>query len=242
MNALVELKPEEYGPTRSAGETPVETLVNPKQMPFWSRFGVQIGALTLTLALGWGLGAYSFQHSENANTIQALQTQNQKLADLHAQLDGLHVKVEGLRQAKAQDIQALHSAVASIEKAIAAKGVEAEAANAKLTSALQKIEAMSNIDRTPVASVPKPEPAPLAKQTAKTDASARNDSLYSSFVLRQTYNGMALVEGRSGLEEVGPGDLLPGGARVEAIEKRGHEWVVVTNRGLIKGDAQTPQQ
>jgi hypothetical protein len=29
---------------------------------------------------------------------------------------------------------------------------------------------------------------------------------------------------------------LPGGARVERLERRGHEWVVVTNRGVIAPD------
>jgi hypothetical protein len=47
---------------------------------------------------------------------------------------------------------------------------------------------------------------------------------------------MAVVESSTGLDEVGPGDTLPGGARVERLEKRGREWVLVTNRGVIAPD------
>ena len=69
-------------------------------------------------------------------------------------------------------------------------------------------------------------------------AHAMEDSLtpYRAFVLRDIEDGRAVVEGARGLEEVGPGDVLPGGARVERIEKRGANWVVLTDRGAINPD------
>lgn len=57
------------------------------------------------------------------------------------------------------------------------------------------------------------------------------------WVLRDVYDGMAMIENRNRrLVEVGPGDMLPGAGRIEAIERRGRTWVVVTTKGLI-----TPQ-
>ena len=50
-------------------------------------------------------------------------------------------------------------------------------------------------------------------------------------------NGSALVENRQGVRQIAPGDSLPGAGKVERFEKRGREWVVVTDQGLI---AQAP--
>jgi hypothetical protein len=48
------------------------------------------------------------------------------------------------------------------------------------------------------------------------------------------YGGGAVVEARNGrLHEVVPGRNLPGAGRVEAIERRGRIWVVVTTKGVI---------
>ena len=44
---------------------------------------------------------------------------------------------------------------------------------------------------------------------------------YRAYVLREVEGGRAIVEGAHGLEEVVPGDILPGGARVEKIERHG---------------------
>jgi hypothetical protein len=60
--------------------------------------------------------------------------------------------------------------------------------------------------------------------------------IYRAYVLRDIADGRAVVEGAQGLEEVGPGDVLPGGARVQRIEKRGPNWVVLTDRGAINPD------
>ena len=54
------------------------------------------------------------------------------------------------------------------------------------------------------------------------------------WILRDVYAGVALVESRGGrLHEVVPGTKLPSVGRVEAIERRGRTWVVVTSKGII---------
>jgi hypothetical protein len=53
------------------------------------------------------------------------------------------------------------------------------------------------------------------------------------WVLRDVYDGGAVVEGRSGTYEVYAGDPIPGVGRVDAIRRQDGRWVVVTSRGLI---------
>jgi hypothetical protein len=78
--------------------------------------------------------------------------------------------------------------------------------------------------------VPAPAPAPESETALKP---AKAEPL-DGWVLREVYNGSALVEGRNrGLYEVMPGNMIPGVGRVEAIERRGARWVVVTDKGFI---------
>jgi len=57
------------------------------------------------------------------------------------------------------------------------------------------------------------------------------------WAVRDVYDGAAVLENRRRrIVEVGPGDVLPGVGRVEGVERRGREWVVVTRQGLV-----TPQ-
>ncbi|HLH48379.1 MAG TPA: hypothetical protein VKV96_03470 [Roseiarcus sp.] len=46
-------------------------------------------------------------------------------------------------------------------------------------------------------------------------------------------NGSAVVENRQGMHQIAPGDSLPGAGKVERFERRGREWVVVTDQGVI---------
>jgi hypothetical protein len=41
------------------------------------------------------------------------------------------------------------------------------------------------------------------------------------------------VEGRYGVVEIAPGDLVPGLGRIQEIKRQDGRWVVVTSRGLI---------
>ena len=53
------------------------------------------------------------------------------------------------------------------------------------------------------------------------------------WVLRDLYDGAALIQGRDGMIEVTPGQRVAGLGRIERIERRGAGWVVVTERGYI---------
>jgi len=52
--------------------------------------------------------------------------------------------------------------------------------------------------------------------------------------LRKVYSGeAALIEGRRGIVEIGPGDVVPGLGLIQEIRRQDGRWVVVTPRGLI---------
>ncbi|OAS27220.1 hypothetical protein [Methylobacterium platani] len=128
---------------------------------------------------------------------------------------------------------------------------------AALTDKLEKRQAPVAAAPTvpvPVAAAPAAVASPVAPgPTAQRHVAAAEPALTGSlpdkpadkakpatietWILRDVYDGVAMIENRNRrLVEVGPGDTLPGAGRVEAIERRGRSWVVVTSKGLI-----TPQ-
>jgi hypothetical protein len=88
-------------------------------------------------------------------------------------------------------------------------------------------------------SIPEAKPVPPQEvgrsEQAKTEA---KPVPIEGWVLREVYDGVALIEGRNRrLYEIAAGQSLPGIGKVEAIEKRGRAWVVVTSKGIITSQA-----
>ncbi|WP_230530555.1 hypothetical protein [Microvirga roseola] len=54
------------------------------------------------------------------------------------------------------------------------------------------------------------------------------------YVVRDVTRMAALVEGPEGLQQVKPGDILPGAGRVVTIARAGAGWVVVTSETVIE--------
>jgi len=102
----------------------------------------------------------------------------------------------------------------------------------------------AQLDRRPAA-LAAPPPAPVAAADPvrtgsigeKAKPEADKPAPVDGWALRDVYDGVAVLEDRKRrLVEVAPGDAIPGVGRVEAIERRGRGWVVVTKLGLV-----TPQ-
>jgi hypothetical protein len=78
--------------------------------------------------------------------------------------------------------------------------------------------------------------APAAPDPAQTASIAEKakPAVVEGWIIRDVYNGVVLLEGRNRrLIEIAPGQNLPGVGRVEAIERRGKSWVVLTAKGVI---------
>ena len=112
---------------------------------------------------------------------------------------------------------------------------------AGLTTRLNKLEKRAAVA---VASSANPLPPAAPKQSslvARAEPSAPNETarsdnpgpLLRDYSVEDARDGIAVVESRSGPQEVGPGDFIPGAGRVLRIEKRGGDWFVLTSRGVI---------
>lgn len=81
------------------------------------------------------------------------------------------------------------------------------------------------------AAQPKPEPA---RTGSLGEAASAAPATIEDWALREVLDGVATIEDRKRrVVEVARGDLVPGVGRVEAVERRGRSWTVVTKRGLI---------
>ena len=112
---------------------------------------------------------------------------------------------------------------------------------AGLTTRLNKLE-----KRAAVAGASSANPLPPAapKQSslvAREDPSAPNEIARSDnlgpflrdYSVEDARDGIAVVDSRSGPQEVATGDFIPGAGRVLRIEKRRGDWFVLTSRGVI---------
>ncbi len=193
-----------------------------------------------------------------AEALRAAQTQRQENADLRGHVEGLKSKLE----AQAQKSRANEATIGALQKTLDEQRAAAAATTSQLQAKLEKVQTLATekqIDHTPMAATaaiaPKPPVKPLPRPAQPGMAGpgmaepgmaqgpmgqpvyVRTPSTpLRAFVLRDVEGGRAVVEGPRGLEEVGPGDILPGGARVERIERRGPNWIVLTDRGAINPD------
>ena len=90
----------------------------------------------------------------------------------------------------------------------------------------------------PSAAQPAPQNFGMPPQAKVTEANSQSSQKLpiQGWVLRDVYDGIALVEGRGGYREVAVGEAIPGVGRVEAIERHGRHWVVVTSQGVIASE------
>ncbi len=88
---------------------------------------------------------------------------------------------------------------------------------------------------TTTASLPaNAEPQSGMTETPKALAEPKKPAVLANWVVRDVYDGIALVEGPQGALEVMPGDTIPGAGTVKSIERRGGGWIVLTSRGLVE--------
>ncbi|WP_374546112.1 hypothetical protein [Rhodoblastus sp.] len=225
----------------------------------WRAYAASAGVLLLTLGVGLAaadkIGGYFGPPPVDpvaikaAEALNAAQAQRQELAALRVHVENLKSKLE----TQAQKSRSADATIASLQKSLADEKADAASSASQLQAKIEKIQSQAaekaakekeNIDKTPTASIPKPLPRPaqiqanaqaIIKQTS-TARAAEGPGPYRGFVVRDIGPGRALVEGGGRIEEVEPGDILPGGAMVERIERRGQSWVVLTDRGYIGPD------
>ncbi|RED24222.1 hypothetical protein BJ123_13310 [Rhodopseudomonas thermotolerans] len=189
-------------------------------------------------AVGGALATAGLSQRSDADTTAAsaqVKTLDTQVAQLQTELSALKADLDRAAKQSSAQLGKTADRIEKLEKAQA----EPAAKLAKLTETVEKLRtAQAQPAATPapanVAAVaakdvtgsiaPKPEPAKSQPGRLPT---------IDGWVLRDVYDGGAVVEGRSGTYEVYAGDPLPGVGRVDAIRRQDGRWVVVTSRGLI---------
>lgn len=175
------------------------------------------GALAGSLATV-GLNAAAHQSESEASMKLALDHVSEELTALRARVDS-----------SAQDMHARALRIA--ERLDKSERAQAEPAQklVKITEALDRLERRTAQAQASAAA------ADITGSVGdpRGGADGKKMAAVNGWSLHQVRNGAALIEGRDGIVEVEPGDILPGLGRVEAIRRQDGRWVVVTSRGVI---------
>ena len=190
--------------------------------PRLSRVTVLAASIAISAALGSVVGALAAAafvrpdaEPADVRTLVA-QADVNAVAKLSADIAALKASIDGSTKNSDAQLARLNERVERAEKAQA----EPAAKIARLGDALEKLER-----KTAVAS-PETTGSIIPKQQDKPQ-------VVSGWVLREVFDGAAMVESRHGLYEAVPGANLPGLGRVETIHRRDGRWVVVTPKGII---------
>ncbi|ABD08642.1 conserved hypothetical protein [Rhodopseudomonas palustris HaA2] len=132
-----------------------------------------------------------------------------------AQIAKANDRIEKVEKAQAEPAQKIARLSETVEKLRSAQAEKPAPAPAQVASAAQDV----------TGSVP-PKPAAKANDVGRLPT-------VEGWVLREVYDGGAVIVGRAGTFEVYAGDPVPGLGRVDAIRRQDGRWVVVTSRGLI---------
>jgi hypothetical protein len=123
---------------------------------------------------------------------------------------------------------------AKLDKLGARVDHETNASTAEIAARLDKLE------KPPAPSAKPPAPSPAAQPKFGPDVAMeptgsidRSRQVLRGYVVLGARNDIALIGGQYGERAVRAGDTLPGAGRVQRVERRGANWVVVTDQGLI---------
>jgi phosphoglycolate phosphatase-like HAD superfamily hydrolase len=161
------------------------------------------------------------------------------VAGVGARLDVLERK----SAAPAQPAPELNDVVARLDK-LERKVAAATASSSELADVAKRLSSLEKRTASLAAGSDRPLPPPAPKRSAKVAKAERSASneilppdssrpLLSDYSLEGIRDGLAMVDGRYGMLQVGPGDFIPGAGRVLRIERRRGDWVVLTSRGVI---------
>ena len=227
---------------------------------FLQRRSTAAAALGLAVAVLGGATFVIVDHRHQAALLAARAQENAALAQT---VSALNSRLQAVETTKGRDeLAELRRSVGDMKTA-AATSRELSAAIAQLSQRVEKLdrEQGAKLDKlgervareasARTAAVPlrlekpekKPAPSPAAAaQPPKFGANVsmeptgsieRSQPILRGYVVLGAQNDIALIGGRYGERAVRAGDYLPGAGRVERVERRGAEWVVLTDQGVI---------
>jgi hypothetical protein len=217
------------------------------------RFALLAAGLTIAAALGAVAGTAGMAGLERlfVSAPAVAPAVPAALAARHEGSDEVRVLRDSVAQLKS-NVKALSDNVAALRSTINLSTSAANTQFTKISETLDRVEKERAADRErgdreraadreraerrtttlppspePTGSVPPAAGAIEPKPVTKV-------SVVEGWSLRRVYGSdSALVEGRYGVIEIVPGDLVPGLGRVQEIKRQDGHWVVVTSRGLV---------
>jgi hypothetical protein len=144
----------------------------------------------------------------------------------------------GIESAKAtgQQVVRLAERVERTEKVQADAGTKINKAIDSIDRVERRMVAAASGDVT--GAITEPHAAIMAPPAAGPDMKRLAPSpmagpIVEGWVVRDVYNGAAMIQGRAGIIQVIPGDNFPGLGRIEQVRRQDGRWIVVTSRGVI---------
>ncbi|MGQ0446044.1 MAG: hypothetical protein ACT4O2_13200, partial [Beijerinckiaceae bacterium] len=168
--------------------------------------------------------------------VEALRAAQGQSAKDTAALDGLKSRLEAVNKATAASIAELAGKVERMQREPGAKLSQIVERLDRIEGQIAAPPATTSGGAASVLSRPAAgQQAQLAGAPAKPplENAIGRPQLITNWVVRDVYDGIALVESPHGLIEVAPGETIPGAGRVKSIERRGAGWIVITSRGLV---------
>lgn len=164
-------------------------------------------------------GAAQSQPAKDTTTLEGLKSRLEAVkTEIGASIAELAGKVEHMQREPAVKLSQVLDRLDRIERQIAAP-----LASASIGAASVPGKAAAG-KQAQLAAAPAKPPLENAKG---------HPQLITNWVVRDVYDGIALVESPRGAIEVVPGEIIPGAGMVRSIEKRGAGWIVITSRGLV---------
>ncbi len=173
----------------------------------------------------------------NVEVLRASLAQTHAANKEASALDALKAHIDAVKTGTNASIAELSSKVEHMQREPAAK----------LAQVIERLDRIERQTAAPVAAAPAGNAPTAAKttvgkpaqtavvQTKSDDAASepKGPQLITDWVVRDVYDGIALVENSRGAIEVMPGETIPGAGTVKSIQRRGGGWIVITSRGLV---------
>jgi hypothetical protein len=186
----------------------------------------------MTVASVSETAAYKDQIAQLSADVATLKAaQEAAIRSASAQLKGIGERIERAERAQAEPaarLVKLSDSVDRLERRVAASIVPPAtiAAVAAPNAGGTSIHPGNRSDITGAIPLPPKPVLGSGKDTARLP-------IIQGWTLRRVVAGTAFIYSQEGMIEVGIGDALPGGGRVEDIRRERGRWVVVTSRGLV---------
>lgn len=159
---------------------------------------------------------------------------SEALGRVDHELTALKASIDTSTKASSLQVGKITERIDRVEKAQADAGTKL----AKAADPLDRVERRLGAPNDVTGSIPDSHAVASATTEPRRAALAPGPASLSlpivdGWVLRDVYNGAAMIQSRAGVIEVLPGDNLPGLGRIESVRRQDGRWVVVTSRGLI---------